>query len=219
LALGRYVAISIKDAGVGIPKELLPKIFDPFFSTKTMGHGLGLATCYSIISRHAGCIDVMSEQGKGTTFTVYLPAAEEIATPVVVPHEKTHKGSRTFLIMDDEEMIRNIVGKILESLGYSVVGKATGKEAVDFFLSETSDNHQFAGMIFDLTVPGGMGGKAAVEEIRKVNGDIPVFVASGYADDPVMKNPEKYGFTASISKPFMRSEIVELLERFMKPKG
>jgi len=218
LAKGNYIRIAIKDNGIGIPKELLTKIFDPFFTTKAKGHGLGLATCYSIVNRHGGCIDVESEQGKGSTFKVYLPASQETTAVNFKQAEKTHRGSGTFLIMDDEEALRDIIGGMLETFGYTVIGKENGKDAVDFFLSETKANRKFVGMIFDLTVPGAMGGKDAIQEIRKIDREIPVFVASGYADDPVMKNPSEYGFTASICKPFRTSELVEMLERHLKAK-
>jgi len=218
LAKGNYVKISVKDAGVGIPKEHISKIFDPFFTTKAKGHGLGLATCYSIINRHGGCIDVESEPGKGSSFHVYLPASMETASSSRKKSVKTHKGSGTFLVMDDEEVMRDAVGDMLETLGYSVVSKENGKEAVDFFASETNANRKITGMIFDLTVPGGMGGKAAIEEIRKLNKDIPAFVASGYADDPVMKKPAEHGFTASICKPFRKVEVSEMLNKYMKAK-
>jgi len=218
LANGNYVKISVKDSGVGIPKELISKIFDPFFTTKAMGHGLGLATCYSIINRHGGCIDVDSEQGKGSSFHVYLPASMESASSDKKKLVKTHKGSGTFLIMDDEEVMRDAIGEMLEDLGYSVIRKENGREAIDFFASETKANRNIAGMIFDLTVPGGMGGKAAIEEIRKTNTAIPAFVASGYADDPVMKKPAEHGFTASICKPFRKVELSEMLNKYLKPK-
>jgi PAS domain S-box-containing protein len=218
LEKGDYVKISIKDSGIGIPKELLAKLFDPFFTTKEKGHGLGLATCYSIINRHGGCIDVESEQGKGSTFKVYLPASTENVSSARKKTDKTHKGNGIFMVMDDEEVIRDTISAMLETLGYTIVTKDNGKDAINFFISETKANRKIAGMIFDLTVPGGMGGKAAIEEIRKLNKNIPAFVASGYADDPVMKNPNEYGFMASISKPFRLKALVEMLNRYMKPK-
>ena len=159
-----------------------------------------------------------SESGKGSTFKVYLPASTESASAAIKEMDKTHKGSGTFLIMDDEEVMRDTVGDMLATLGYSVVSKENGEDAIDFIASETKANRKIAGMIFDLTVPGGMGGKAAIEEIRKVNKDIPAFVASGYADDPVMKKPTEHGFTASICKPFRRVELSEMLNKYMKPK-
>lgn len=216
LPKGNYVKISVKDSGIGIPKEMISHVFDPFFTTKAKGHGLGLATCYSIIKRHGGCIDVESEPGKGSTFKVYLPAAVELpATDIKIP-DKTHRGNGIFLIMDDESVIRETIGSMLQNLGYIVVCKDNGKEAVDFFAAEMRANRKIAGMIFDLTVPGGMGGKAAIEEIRKIDAEIPAFVASGYADDPVMKNPGEYGFMASICKPFRKSELSEMLNKHIK---
>jgi CheY-like chemotaxis protein len=190
----------------------MPRIFDPFYTTKTKGHGLGLATSYSIIKRHGGCIDVESEPGKGSTFHVYLPASPKAAV-ADKGAGASHKGSGTVLVMDDEDVVRASVGKILESMGYAVVEKNNGKEAVDFFIHETKAGHAFATMIFDLTVPGGMGGIEAVAEIRKLNKEIPVFVMSGYADNSTMKNPVDYGFTASIPKPFTIAELSEMLNR------
>jgi CheY-like chemotaxis protein len=115
--------------------------------------------------------------------------------------------------MDDEDVVRASVGKMLESMGYATVGKNSGREAVDFFIHETNAGHSFAAMIFDLTIPGGMGGIEAIAEIRKLNKEIPVFVMSGYADNSTMKNPVEYGFTASIPKPFTIAELSEMLNR------
>jgi PAS domain S-box-containing protein len=217
LARGNYVKVSFKDAGIGIPKEILPRIFDPFYTTKPKGHGLGLATCYSIVNRHGGYIDVESEPGKGSTFHVYLPASAEApaadATAGIV-----HRGSGTFIVMDDEKVIRSLFRKILESLGYTVQCAGCGQEAIDLLVKETAAGRAVSAMIFDLTVPGAMGGKEAVAEIRKINREIPVFVASGYSNDPVMTNPTRYGFTASIRKPFSTTELMEMLEKYLKPK-
>lgn len=194
LSEGKYVRLSINDTGIGIPREMLVRIFDPFFTTKAKGHGLGLATCYSIIKRHNGCIDVESEQERGSTFHVYLPAAEVITTSDDQKSQGKHKGSGTFLVMDDERVMRETIGDMLESFGYSVVCKDNRKDAVDYLAAEIEADRPVCGMIFDLTIPGGMGGKEAVAEIRKLNTEIPVFVASGYANGPVMKNPTAYGF-------------------------
>ncbi|MDA3894567.1 MAG: ATP-binding protein, partial [Desulfobacteraceae bacterium] len=218
LPKGDYVKISVKDSGIGISKELLSKIFDPFFSTKTKGHGLGLAMCYSIVNRHGGCIDVESEQGKGSIFQVYLPSTTENVSSVDEKTARIHKGKGTFLVMDDEEIILSTIRKMLGSYGYTVECKIDGQSAVDFFALETKANRPIAGLIFDLTVPGGMGGKAAIEQIRQLDTDVPAFVASGYAEDPVMKKPSEYGFTASICKPFRKSELSEMLNRFMITK-
>jgi PAS domain S-box/PAS domain S-box len=215
LVKGNYVKISIKDYGIGIPKDIIPRIFDPFYTTKLKGHGLGLATCYSIINRHGGCIDVESEPGKGSTFHFFLPASTE----AVVANEAMvgkHKGSGTIIVMDDEEAVRETVRLMLESLGYTVVCKNNGREAIDFYINETRSNRHIAAMIFDLTVPGGMGGLEAIKEIRELNKEVPVFVVSGYAENSVMKNPGEYGFTASISKPFTIAEFSEMLNKNLK---
>lgn len=217
IAKGHYVCLSIKDTGIGILKESLPHIFDPFYTTKSKGHGLGLATCYSIIHRHGGTIDVESEPGRGSTFHVYLPASTDVASVVGLP-EVTHAGSGTFIVMDDEDVMRDTIRNMLQTFGYTVVCMHDGREAIHFFTQEANEKRPIAGMILDLTVPGGMGGKTAVAEIRRLslNADIPIFAASGYADDPVMKNPEAFGFTASICKPFRKSELAEMLEKKMK---
>jgi PAS domain S-box-containing protein len=217
---GNYVRISIKDYGIGIQRENLSRLFDPFYTTKPTGQGLGLATCYSIISRHGGAIDVESEPGKGSTFHIYLPAAssENVSSSITKSATMNLEGSGTFLIMDDEEVMRETTTDMLESLGYSVVSKENGRDTVDFYIEETKANRSFAGLILDLTIPHGMGGKATVAEIRKLNTEIPIFVASGYADDPVVKNPMEYGFTASICKPFRKKELSEMLNKYLKPK-
>ena len=216
LTHGYYIKLSIKDSGIGIPKELIRCIFDPFFTTKATGHGLGLATCYSIINRHGGCIDVESEPGKGSIFHVFLPADPGADSSYADESFVKHTGSGTFLIMDDEEVMRETIRDMLVALGYTVVCKANGQKAVDFFAAEMKEKRPITGIIFDLTVPGGMGGKAAVEEIRKLNTEIPIFVASGYAEDPVMKNPTEYGFTASICKPFRKNDLAEMLNKYLK---
>lgn len=215
LKTGNYVRFSIKDHGIGIPKEFLPRIFDPFYTTKPKGHGLGLATCFSIITRHEGCIEVESEPGKGSTFHVFLPAT--ILKAALASEKKTamHKGSGIFLVMDDEELLRGTLGRMLEAFGYKVVLTENGAAAVEFLKAEIQANHKIAGMIFDLTIPGGMGGKEAIVEIRKLCPQTPAFVSSGYGDDPVMANPTEYGFTASLSKPFMLSDISKMLNDYM----
>jgi PAS domain S-box-containing protein len=216
---GDYVTISIKDCGIGMPKEILSRIFDPFYTTKVTGNGLGLASCHSIIKRHGGCIDVESELGKGSTFHLFLPA--EIGADVSSTKETgvKHKGCGTFIVMDDQEFMRETIGAMLESLGYSVVCKESGKDAIDFVQAEIRAKRKIAGMLFDLTIPGGMGGKETIGEIRKLNPEAFAFATSGYAEDPIMANPNDYGFTASICKPFRRSELSEMLNKYMQPKN
>jgi PAS domain S-box-containing protein len=211
LSEGHYVKISVTDQGIGIPESIITKIFDPFFTTKPKGHGLGLATCYSIIRKHGGCIEVQSQQGKGSTFHVYLPA---IFSETIIESKKTlsnHSGKGMFLVMDDEPVMRDTIGAMLSSFGYIPVLKENGSDIIDSFESLYKDKYPVSGMIFDLTVPGAMGGKDAVEIIRKTDRKVPVFVMSGYTDDPVMANPAEFGFTASICKPFSKNDFSKLL--------
>jgi PAS domain S-box-containing protein len=215
LASGDYIRISIKDYGIGMSKELLNRVFDPFYTTKATGHGLGLASCYSIVKQHGGCIDVESEPSKGSTFHVFLPASRELISSSSETSTTIHKGSGIFLVMDDEEVMQETFRAILEMLGYTVECRKNGKEAIDFVFSEMKANREIAGMVFDLTVPGGMGGIEAIGEIRKMGLKTPVFVTSGYAEDPIMANPSSYGFTASICKPFRKSELSEMLNKYI----
>lgn len=211
LSQGEYVKISIRDQGIGMPKEILPRIFEPFFTTKATGHGLGLATCYSIIKRHGGLIDVESESGKGSTFHVILPATENAPDIFDKKSKDKHSGTGTFIVMDDEEVIREMTSDMLKTFGYKVICTEDGQEAVEMFASEISANNKVAALILDLTIPGAMGGREAINEIRKISVKTPVFVASGYADNPIMANPKEYGFVASICKPFRKSELSDLL--------
>ena len=215
LPAGRYVQISVTDHGVGIPREYLPRVFDPFFTTKQKGHGLGLATCYSIVRRHGGCIEAESEPGKGSTFHIYLPAASSAHAETPLPSRVRHRGQGTFLVMDDEEVLRDMLAHLLRKSGYEVVCVSNGREALDYYAGALQEGKSVAGMIFDLTIPGAMGGKEAIVEIRKLSETMPVFVASGYADDPVMANPRLYGFTGSIAKPFTSGELSLLLNQHL----
>ncbi len=203
----------IKDQGIGMPKEMLSRIFDPFFTTKTKGYGLGLATSYSIINRHNGCIEVASEPGKGSTFHLYLPAAPDADHREKMKSMPVHRGTGTIVVMDDEEVMRDTTQKMLQSLGYRVIAVPNGAEALAYFTAETQAHRAIAGMIFDLTIPGAMGGKEALDEVRKIDRKVPVFVASGYAEDPIMANPQKYGFAASICKPFVKTDLINLLNK------
>jgi CheY-like chemotaxis protein len=216
LAKGDYVLIAIKDSGTGILKEMLPRIFDPFFTTKTKGHGLGLATTFSIVKRHEGTINVESELCKGSTFQIYLPADSKAASESIHTREVRHSGKGRVLVMDDDEAIRMLLSKMLESFGYSVVCKEDGRSTIDYFKEEAEKGMPPSAVMLDLTIPGGMGGKEVAEEIRKLNKEIPIFVSSGYAEDPVIANPMNYGITASLGKPFKRVELMEVLEKHMR---
>ena len=215
LQAGQYVKISISDTGTGIPEKYISRIFDPFFTTKQKGSGLGLATSYSIVKRHGGIIEVESEPGRGTCFHAFIPAASgpfhtEPPTP-----EKRYKSSGMILIMDDEEMIREMLTAMLETMGFTTSTTHNGREAVETFKTLTDQNQAVRAIILDLTVPGAMGGKETVREIRKINSLIPVFVASGYSEDAAIANPGDFGFTAALEKPFSILDLSQMLEKYL----
>ncbi|HNT27139.1 MAG TPA: PAS domain-containing protein [bacterium] len=216
LAPGRYIALSLSDHGIGIPAEILPRIFDPFFTTKQKGSGLGLAVSHSIVRQHGGTITVRSEPGKGTTFTIYLPVSEKRMEPEVSPPAPADRtGSGRILLMDDEEMLLSLLSQMLERLGYATVCVRDGAVAVTAFTKAREAGTPFAAVMLDLTVPGGMGGKEAAARIRHLDTDTPIFVFSGYADDPVMSSPLRYGFNDSLAKPFSFEDLARLLSKHL----
>ncbi len=211
---GNYVKLTFKDTGPGISKDVLEKIFDPFFSTRPDGPGMGLPTCFSIISQHDGYIEADSEPGVGSVFTVYLPAVADIhhaESPPQTISSSADAVNGTILVMDDEEIVRETIGMMLQTLGYSAVCRANAESTVRYFLEETRAGRKLAAVLLDLTIPGGPGGREVIREIRNVCQKTPVFVVSGYADDPVMANPQQFGFNASLCKPFQRADLEKTL--------
>jgi two-component system cell cycle sensor histidine kinase/response regulator CckA len=213
---GKHVHISFADTGVGIPPTILPRIFDPFFTTKQKGNGLGLATVYSIIKKHDGEITVESEPGKGTTFHLYMPVSDKTAAPRPAGKALVHQGSGRILIMDDEDCIREVAGDMLTSMGYTIEYAMHGDEALKKIKSAVQTKNRFLAAILDLTIPGGKGGKEIIEQLRKTDRELLVFVSSGYSEDPVIANPADYGFTDRITKPFRKTELAETLGRYGK---
>ncbi len=213
LAPGRYVKISIADRGAGIPNNIIGRIFDPFFTTKESGTGLGLATCYSIIRKHHGNITVESEAGKGTTFHLCLPASDEMAGEA--PQTGTGNGSGTgtgrILVMDDEELVRNVTASMLEHSGYEVDLACDGAGAIEKYTEARRRGEPFAAVVMDLTIPNGMGGKEAVAALLKIDPAARVIAASGYSNDPVMADYRSYGFRQVIAKPFRISDLTEVV--------
>jgi CheY-like chemotaxis protein len=197
-------------------EETKARAFDPFFTTKPDGRGLGLATSYSIVQRHGGSIDLESEPGEGSVFHIWLPASPDTIVEAKPVDATQHTGAGTFIVMDDEEIVRIIADRTLDKLGYHVITVQDGQAAIDAFMAEREAGRHIAGMILDLTIPGGMGGKATVDAIRKVDQDVPVFVSTGYSDSPVVADPGAYGFTASIGKPFNKAELTEILDKYVK---
>jgi PAS domain S-box-containing protein len=212
----RFVKISVTDTGTGIPDDLLQKIFDPYFTTKQQGSGLGLASCFSIIRKHAGKIRVESTMGKGTTFHISLPAAEQVeaAEPAASPEVKRGKGC--VLVMDDEEMVREITKSMLEECGYLVECVENGSEAVELYERRSREGTPFAAVVMDLTIPGGMGGKEAIASLLQIDPEVKAIVSSGYATDPVMANYREYGFRGVLCKPYRLQEMGRVLEELLK---
>lgn len=208
LSEGSYVKISIRDEGTGIPQKHLAKIFDPFFSTKDKGRGLGLATAYSIIKKHGGRLQVESQLGVGTCFFIFLPAAARSETTSVAG-DVTVQGTGKILIMDDEEDLLTVTGESLSVLGYEVTLARHGSEAIAQYLHALHNEHPFDLVILDLTIPGGMGGKQTIRELLHKDPQVKAIVASGYSNDPVMANYKDYGFKAAVQKPF----TIEALSR------
>jgi PAS domain S-box-containing protein len=213
---GNYVKISIEDRGIGIGKEHLSKIFDPYFTTKQKGSGLGLATSYSIIKKHDGHIAVESDLGVGTTFHLYLPAAAATSPARTVREETLLTGTGKILIMDDEPTVREVAAEILRSLGYEVEDARDGAEAITMFTEAGKSGKGFDAVIMDLTVPGGMGGKDAVRKLLEIDPGVKAIVSSGYSNDPVMADYKKYGFQGMIAKPFSIAGLSKTIRAVMK---
>ncbi len=213
---GKYVKISIQDQGEGIPKEHLDKIFDPFFTTKPGGSGLGLAVVYFVIKNHNGYITVESEVGKGTTFHIYLPASKRATLDEREKSEKVIKGKGRILLMDDEEIIREVVGELLTQLGYEPDFAKDGQEAIEKYIQAQREGKPFKAVIMDLTIPGGMGGKEALQKLLKIDPEIKVIVSSGYSDDPIMTNYKQHGFKGVIAKPYRLTELSKTLNQLLK---
>lgn len=205
---GRYVRIFIEDTGTGIPDEIMSKIFDPYFTTKQKGNGLGLASSYSIVKKHGGHIYVSSKVGVGTTFSIYLPASNKMAVlEDVVPSELPATTDGRVLIMDDEDIIRDVATAILTGFGYEVTTATGGKEAIRLYKEARDRGEPFNAVIMDLTIPGGIGGKEAIKSLLEYDPDARVLVSSGYSNDPIMSDFKKYGFSAVITKPYKATEL------------
>ena len=209
---GNYVKVSVKDEGVGIPAKDLEKIFDPYFTTKPQGSGLGLTTSYSIIKNHDGAITVESRPCKGSIFSFYLPALEVIVNSFAAEGRNSKYSGGKILVMDDDDSVRTVVMQLLKGFGYEVHCTTTGNETIESYKSALQEGAPFDVVIMDLTIPGGIGGKEVVKILHEADPNIKAIVASGYSNDPVMANFREYGFSGVIVKPFNIDEFVRVLE-------
>jgi PAS domain S-box-containing protein len=210
---GPHVRVSISDKGIGIPKENLGRIFDPYFSTKQRGSGLGLATTHSVVKNHGGFLSVDSQLGVGTTVHVTLPAMTALALPEpVLPVRSSGGGRPRVLVMDDEEAIRRLAVTMLECLGYDGEIVDGGNAAVERFTRALQQGHPFDVVILDLIVRGGVGGKEAVAQLAAIDPSVKAIVMSGYAQDSTMTDYRDHGFQAAISKPFTLQELSATLQ-------
>jgi|CXWL01.1.fsa_nt_gi signal transduction histidine kinase/ActR/RegA family two-component response regulator len=221
LRSGRYVKISVCDTGRGIAPEHLDRIFDPYFTTKPGGSGLGLATSYSIVKHHGGALTVESTLGKGSCFHVYLPASRSgggTVSPAVAPGAPAVlSGTGRILVMDDEEPVRVLLGRMLELLGYQPTLAADGAAAVEVFTAALADGQPFVAAVLDLTVPGGIGGVETLRQMRGLDPRIAAIASSGYSNDPVMADPERHRFDAVLPKPFDVSQLAHAMAVVMAP--
>lgn len=218
---GPYVRIQVRDTGPGIPQEHLAKIFDPYFTMRPGGTGLGLAVVQGIVRRHNGHVTVHSTLGHGTTMTVYLPAvpgAAPAAAPSVPQVERELPAGKGYvLLMDDDAAIRSLVSRLLGQLGYSVEAVADGAAAVERYREALEAGRPFDAVIMDLTIPGRMGGREAIEHLRALDPGVRAIVSSGYSDDPVLADHARYGFCGVLSKPYRAADLAAALAQALAP--
>ena len=218
---GRYVRVQISDTGHGIAEQHLDRIFDPYFSTKekdsNKGSGLGLSIVHSIITKHDGSITVNSVQDLGTTFTLYLPALDEEGGVDENPESILVTGRGRIMIMDDEEIVRKVVCDMLTYLGYEGIEARDGDEAVRLYAASREERKDIDAVIMDLTIPGGMGGKEAVQHLLALDPQARVIVSSGYSNDPIVNDYRPAGFCNIVNKPYQILDLSRVLSEVLTP--
>jgi CheY-like chemotaxis protein len=219
LPAGDYVRVSIADQGTGIAKDVLPKIFDPYFSTKHRGDqkgmGLGLTICHAVVQKHGGAIAVKSEVVVGTTFDIYLPAARKLRGGEKAPMPPSEPRHGRVLVMDDEEGVREVLGQTLEEMGHSAETAEDGLKAIGIYKKAQSLGRPFDVVLLDLTIREGMGGQEAIQALLEIDPDVKAIAMSGYIDSPVILEPGRHGFKAALEKPFDAGKLQEILSRVM----
>jgi PAS domain S-box-containing protein len=209
---GKYIKLTVSDNGIGISKDHLARIFDPYFSTKDSGSGLGLAIAYSVVKKHGGVITVESEENKGTSFHVYLPAIDEsIDLSESVDLEKIVKGQGRILVMDDEKSVLEMVGEMLGYLGYASDLVSNGDGVLQKYQEALEGDEPYTTVVMDLTIPGGTGGVGVLKQLKEIDPAVQAIASTGYANDPVMANPQEYGFAGVVAKPYNVEELSKVL--------
>jgi CheY-like chemotaxis protein len=219
LPAGEYIRVSIADHGTGIAKEVLPRIFDPYFSTKQRGDqkgmGLGLTICHAVVQKHGGAIAVKSEVSVGTTFDIYLPAARKLGGGEKAPMRTSEPRHGRVLVMDDEEGVRDVLGQTLEGMGHSAEMVEDGEKAIEVFRKAKTRGHPFDVALLDLTIREGKGGQETIQALLTIDPNVKAIAMSGYIDSPVILEPGRYGFKAALEKPFDAGKLQEILSRFI----
>ncbi len=213
---GEHVLVKVTDDGPGIPQEVLRKIFDPYFTTKEEGTGLGLATAHSIVRNHDGLLLADSELDEGTTFRILLPATGEVDDEAQAAEDELVKGEGRILVVDDEAAVLELASGMLRKLGYQPATASDGAEAIVVYRAARDAGEGFDAVVMDLTIPGGMGGREAVGELLTLDPDAKVLVSSGYSQDPVMADFQKHGFLEVLPKPFVISQLGRVLKRLLR---
>jgi CheY-like chemotaxis protein len=216
--VGPTVRLSVSDTGGGIRPEHVSRIFDPYFTTKSEGSGLGLATVYAIIKKHGGYIEVESELDRGTRFRIWLPATR---SALVAPLTNSPFGGSAMmngrvLLMDDEESIRTMAAQLLRRIGFAVESASDGTVAVAAYRKALEEERRFDLVIMDLTVPGGMGGLECMRELLRIDPRVQAIVSSGYSSDPVMSDHRAYGFAGMIPKPYRITDFAKVIRNVLE---
>ena len=214
----QFIRISVQDYGCGIPGDVLPRIFDPYFTTRAGAAGLGLATAYGIVSKHGGRITAQSTPGVGSIFCIDLPAAEDAAPPGAGESETVVPGTGRILVMDDEPALRALVARSLGRMGYEVETSQDGAEAIDRYEKAKAAGRAFDAVLLDLTVQGGMGGIQAAAKLREIDPEARLIVSSGYSDAPVMSAYREYGFMDVLPKPWTPAQLSRAVHRVLTEK-
>jgi CheY-like chemotaxis protein len=219
---GVHVRISITDYGTGISAEILPRIFDPYFSTKRCSSGLGLATVYAIVSKHGGRVSVESKYGRGTVVVVDLPATQSspaaisASTPTPRADVRLQSDTGKVLVMDDEEALRMLMVQVLVRFGHEAHSARDGAEAIDLYQIAKSSGRSFDVVLLDLTVASGMGGEETARTLKELDPSAKLIVSSGYSDAPVMSSFRDYGFDDVLPKPWTAAQLDEVVRRVLR---